>query len=108
MEQLAKGPAGKSPHVFTWEEDESPYKVVAFALKERGLATGRIGIEERVQFVFADGITKALPAATIASATEITAGCRMIKSANEIEMMRLANSVTVEADDADWKCATEG
>ncbi len=108
MEQIAKGPAGKSPHVFTWEEDESPYKVVAFALKERGLATGRIGIEERVQFVFADGITKALPAATIASATEITAGCRMIKSANEIALMRLANSVTLEAYEAAWKSLREG
>src|SRR5260370_10070454 len=108
MEQIAKGPAGKSPHVFTWEEDESPYKVVAFALKERGLATGGIGIEERVQFVFADGITKALPAATIASATEITAGCRMIKSANEIALMRLANSVTLEAYEAAWKSLREG
>src|SRR5260370_41573967 len=108
MEQIAKGPAGKSPHVFTWEEDESPYKVLAFALKQRGLATGRIGIEQRGQFVLARGCTKALPAATIASATGITAGCRMIKSANEIALMRLANSVTLEAYEAAWKSLREG
>ena len=42
LEQIAQGPFGKSPHVFTWEENENPYQVVAFALKERGLATGRI------------------------------------------------------------------
>jgi Xaa-Pro dipeptidase len=108
LEQIALGPAGKSPHVFTWEEDESPYQVVAFALKERGLATGRIGIEERVQFVFADGIGKAIPAATITTATQITAGCRMIKSANEIALMRLANQVTLQAYEAAWKSLREG
>ena len=108
LEQIALGPAGKSPHVFTWEEDESPYQVVAFALKERGLATGRIGIEERVQFVFADGIGKAIPAATISPATQITAGCRMIKSPNEIALMRLANQVTLQAYEAAWKSLREG
>ena len=92
LEQIAQGPFGKSPHVFTWEENESPYQVVASALKERGLATGRIGIEERVTFVFAQGIANAVPAATIASATEVTAGCRMIKSPAEIALMRLASS----------------
>src|SRR5580658_4654945 len=75
LEQIAEGPFGKSPHVFTWEENEDPYKVVAFALKERGLATGRIGIEERVQYVFVDGIARAVPAATVSSATEVIAGC---------------------------------
>ncbi len=63
LEQIATGPFGKSPHVFTWEENENPYQVVAFALKERGLATGRIGIEERVQYVFAEGIARAIPSA---------------------------------------------
>jgi Xaa-Pro dipeptidase len=108
LEQIAQGPAGKSPHVFTWQEDESPYPVVAFALKERGLATGHIGIEERVQFVFADGIGKAIPAATIGSATQITAGCRMIKSPSEIALMRLANQVTLQAYEAAWKSLREG
>jgi len=108
LEQIAQGPFGKSPHVFTWEENESPYQVVAFALKERGLATGRIGIEERVTFVFADGIGRAIPAATIATATEVTAGCRMIKSPAEIALMRLANSITLEAYEAAWKSMREG
>lgn len=108
LEQIGEGPFGKSPHVFTWEENESPYKVVAFALKERGLVTGHIGIEERVQFVFADGISKAAPSATITSATQVTAGCRMIKSPNEIALMRLANSVTHQAYEAAWKSMREG
>jgi Xaa-Pro dipeptidase len=108
LEQIAKGPFGKAAHVFTWEENESPYKVVAFQLKERGLATGNIGVEERVQFVFTDGISQALPAAKLASATEVTAGCRMIKSPAEIALMRLANNVTLDAYDAAWKSLREG
>ena len=52
VEQIGQGPFGESPHVFTWEENESPYQVVAFALKERGLATGNIGVEERVTVRF--------------------------------------------------------
>jgi Xaa-Pro dipeptidase len=108
LEQIAQGPFGKSPHVFTWEENENPYQVVAFALKERGLATGRIGIEERVQYVFADGIARAIPAATISSATVVTSGCRMLKSPAEIALMRLANSVTLQAYEAAWKSIREG
>ena len=108
LEQIVKGPAGKSPHVFTWEEDESPYQVVASQMKERGVATGRVGIEERVPFVFADGIGKALPAATVSIATAITAGCRMIKSAQELALLRLANSVTLQAYEAAWRSLQPG
>src|SRR5262249_20099978 len=79
-----------------------------FGLKERGLTTGRIGIEERVQFVFADGISQVAPAAKLTSATEVTSGCRMIKSPAEIALMRLANNVTLDAYDAAWKSLTEG
>src|SRR5262245_50197541 len=36
--------------VRTWEEDESPYKRVVEALRDRGLRSGKIGMEERVRF----------------------------------------------------------
>jgi len=108
MELIADGPFGQSPHIFTWEEDVSPYSVVATAMKERGLATAHIGIEERNPFVFASGIGQALPGASIVSATAVTAGCRMIKSANEIGLMRLANSVTLQAYKAAWKSLKDG
>ena len=108
LEQIGRGPAGKSPHVFTWQEDESPYQTVAFGLKERGVATGGLGIEETVKFVFADGIGRAVPAAKISSATAVTAGCRMLKSPHELELMALANSVTLEAYEAAWKSLQSG
>src|SRR5262249_60942859 len=40
----------------TWEDDESPYKLVAQIFKDRGVRPGRIGMEERVRFFLFDGI----------------------------------------------------
>ncbi len=107
-EQISQGNGSGRAHVFTWHEDESPYALIASSLKERGLATGKLGIEETVKFVFADSIGKAIPAATVTSATPITAGCRMIKSSAELALMRLANSVTLQAYEAAWKGVRDG
>jgi len=51
-EQIARGPfGGGNADVRTWQEDESPYALVARGLKDRGLATASIGIEETAKFV---------------------------------------------------------
>jgi len=107
-EQVANSPAGERADVRTWQEDESPYRLVAQGLKERGVAAGTVGIEETVRFVFSDGIAKAAPQVTIASATPVTAGCRMIKSASEIALMRLAAQVTLAAYEAVYHALVPG
>ncbi|MFN7996603.1 MAG: Xaa-Pro peptidase family protein [Bryobacteraceae bacterium] len=94
--------------VLTWQEDESPYALAASGLKERGLITSRVGIEESVPFVFADSIGKAASTMTVASATPVTAGCRMIKSPAEMALLRLASSVTLQAYEAAWKSIRAG
>src|SRR6201987_6411740 len=38
-----------------WQEDENPYQLVAQGFRDRGIATGTVGVEEAVRFVFADG-----------------------------------------------------
>jgi Xaa-Pro dipeptidase len=86
----------------TWEEDESPYRRVAEIFRDRGLRTGRIGIEERVRFFLFDGIRQAAPKLEFVSATQITAGCRMIKSPAEIALMQKANDLTLLAYRATW------
>ena len=97
-EQIALGPFAGAPantaDVRTWQEDESPYELVAGGIADRGLATGTIGIEERAPFVFADGIARAAARARVASGTPVTAGCRMIKDAHELELMQIANEAT--------------
>jgi Xaa-Pro dipeptidase len=107
-EQIANGPGGNNADVRTWQEDEDPYKLVAAGLKDRGIAAGRLGIEERTTFVFSDGVAKAAPQVAISSATPVTAGCRMIKSAHEIELMSLANHVTLEAYEAVYTALQPG
>jgi Xaa-Pro dipeptidase len=107
-EQLAKSPDGEHADVRTWQEDENPYQRVAQGLKERGIASGKLGIEETVRFMFADGIAKIAPQATLTSATPVTAGCRMIKSAHEIALMRLAAQVTLTAYRAVYQALHEG
>ena len=42
----------------TWEEDESPYRKIVGILKDRGISTGRVGIEEQVRFFVFNGIRK--------------------------------------------------
>lgn len=107
-EQISAGPWGTQPHIFIWQEDDNPYQLVASGLKEWGVTTGRLGIEEKTPFVFAEGLGKAAPASTISSATAVTSGCRMIKSPHEVALMRLAAHVTVDAYQAAWKMVHEG
>jgi Xaa-Pro dipeptidase len=94
-ELLAAGPFGKDADVLAWQEDESPFALLGAGLKERGLASGVIGLDENMKFVFADGIRAANPHLNLVSATPVTAGCRMIKDAHEIACMRLACRATL-------------
>jgi Xaa-Pro dipeptidase len=101
-------PSASTTRVYTWNEDEDPYQLLAKALKESGLATGKIGIEERTQFVFADGVAHASPALTTTSATPITYGCRSIKTPAELALMQLANNITLSVYKACYESAQPG
>ena len=57
-EQIANAPEGEQGDVRVWQEDESPYQRVAQGFKDRGIATGSIGMEETVRFVFTEGIAQ--------------------------------------------------
>jgi len=107
-EQIANAPDGDQPDVRTWQEDESPYQRVAQGLRDRGLASGKLGMEETIQFVFANGIAKAAPQAALSSATAVTSGCRMIKSAHELALIHLACQVTLSAYEAVYHALREG
>jgi Xaa-Pro dipeptidase len=111
-EQIAQAPEGSNPDVRIWQEDESPYARVSQGLSDRGIAGSTIGIEETVKFVFSDNLSdnlrKAAASATFTSATPVTAGCRMIKSRHEIELMRLAAKVTLAAYEATYRSMKAG
>lgn len=107
-EQIAQAPDGSKPDVRVWQEDESPYGSVAQGLSDRGIAGGTIGVAETVKFVFSDSLRKTAASATFTSATPVTAGCRMIKSRHEIDLMRLASKVTLAAYEATYRSLKVG
>jgi Xaa-Pro dipeptidase len=96
-EERARELVSKSAEVRVWQEDESPYRQIAGILKDRGAATGRVGVEERLRFFIANGVRKESPGTEFVDADAITAGCRMIKDASEIALMQKASDITIEA-----------
>jgi Xaa-Pro aminopeptidase len=53
-----------------WQEDESPYERVAQALKDRGVPSGRVGMDDAARFFVFDGVRKEAPKLDYVSATQ--------------------------------------
>lgn len=102
------GLGAANAEVRVWQEDESPYHLVMETLRDHGLASARIGVEETVRFVFSNGVGQAMTASQLVSATPVTARCRMIKSPHELQLMTLANQVTLAAYEAAYLSTKEG
>ena len=96
-----------STDVRVWQEDESPYRVIAGILRDRG-STGKVGIEERLRFFIYDGVRQEMPSLQFVSATPVTAGCRMFKSPAEIALMQRANDITLQAIGSTFASLKEG
>ncbi|MDF0541063.1 Xaa-Pro peptidase family protein [Sphingobium sp. H39-3-25] len=88
---------GIPAEVRVWQEDESPFALIATFLKEKGLARARIGIEETARFFAFDGVRALLPDVRLVSADPVVRGCRMRKTASEIALMQRAADVTMAA-----------
>ena len=54
-----------------WQEDESPYQRVVQALKDRGVTSGRVGIDDSARFFVFDGIRKLAPQLDYVSAQAV-------------------------------------
>lgn len=53
-------PAGADLRI--WQEDESPYQRIVQVLKDRGVISGRVAIDDSARFFVFDGIRKLAPA----------------------------------------------
>ena len=82
--------------VRVWQEDESPTKIAAAALADRGIRTGRIGMDETSYFTFYDHFRSAASGVECVSGDPVTIACRGTKSAHELELMRLACDATFD------------
>jgi Xaa-Pro dipeptidase len=94
--------------VRVWQEDESPYRVIAGILKDRGAGSGRVGVEERLRFFVLDGARREAPTVEFTDAVGVTAGCRMFKSAAELALMQRANDITMAAFKATFQALRPG
>ncbi|MDO8862135.1 Xaa-Pro peptidase family protein [Haliea sp. E1-2-M8] len=80
--------------VHCWEEHENPYQLCARLLANSGAR--EVGIDESAPFFIAGGLQQAAPDCHFQSATAVTAGCRMYKSAAELALMQRAKDMTLE------------
>lgn len=94
--------------VRVWQEDESPYAVMAGILRDRGLATATVGVEAETRYFISDGVQQALPGASYRNADPVTVGCRSIKTAAELALMQRASDITVAAFGAAFATLREG
>jgi Xaa-Pro dipeptidase len=83
-----------------WEEHESPHQLFVSLLKENGIVSGEISMDETTPFFVFDGIRICQDSYQLVSAKGITAGCRMIKSDAEIAIMQHAMNITLEVQKA--------
>jgi Xaa-Pro dipeptidase len=102
-EALTQIPDGAQTRIYTWNEDEDPY-----ALLIAHAPPGVLGVDERVQYVFANRIQLADPSRKLVSAIPVISGCREIKSPAELALMQLANNITLAVYKAAYESAGPG
>ena len=107
-ELLESGPFGKDADILTWQEDESPFALTVKGLRDCGIATGTVGLDENMKFIFAESLAKAGPQLHFVSAVPVTAGCRMIKSQHELDCIGLACHATLLVYRAVYQSLAEG
>jgi Xaa-Pro dipeptidase len=94
--------------IHAWQEDQSPTHLAARALADRGIRSGRIGVEETAGFTFFDHFRHAAPGFEFISADPVTIACRGRKSPHELELMRLACDATFDVFRAVFASLKEG
>jgi len=82
--------------IYTWEEHEKPIDRIRQGMKDRSLLGATLGLEETTRYYAVEQLQQSLPTLKLVSAKPVTAGCRSVKSAHEIELMQVANDITAQ------------
>ncbi len=81
-----------------WNEHESPFALIVQALRDRGVASGKIAFENTTRLFIVDGVVAAGGGAyQVVSGEGLVRACRLIKSPAELALLQLANTITLEA-----------
>jgi Xaa-Pro dipeptidase len=79
-----------------WQEHESPYDLFGQVTAKMGIVNGVIGLDESCSFFISNGLNLANSNLSFVDAMVVTAGCRMLKSTNELDLMQRAKDMTLE------------
>jgi Xaa-Pro dipeptidase len=107
-EMLEDTPFAQNADVLTWQENESPFALTVKGLKDRGVSSGDVGLDENMKFAFANELMKAGPSLRFVSATPVTGGCRVIKDEHELECLRTAGAATLAVYEAVYRSVQAG
>jgi Xaa-Pro dipeptidase len=91
-----------SGDIYTWQEDESPYALIADRVK------GRVAIDDQVALFVYLGLRRALGDERLADAGPLINRLRRCKSSNEIALMQYAKALTLEVHKRTWKSLRAG
>jgi Xaa-Pro dipeptidase len=84
--------------VRTWQEDQSPFELIAAILRDPRTPAGPLALDTNVRFFVFDAVSKALSShRQLVSGQVLVRSCRMYKSAAELALMQIANNVTLAA-----------
>ncbi len=107
-EQRAANQVDGRFEIRVWQENESPEALIAGVLKQWGIATGKLAVDGSARTFVFNELALAVPAMQMGTAEPITNACRGVKTAHEIEIMRFANQITLDAYRAAHKTLRAG
>jgi Xaa-Pro dipeptidase len=90
--EKVEGLIGLPGEILTWEEDESPWRLVA----DRIAPNGRLAVDERMALAMYRSLRAEIDDARLLDAAPMIHALRSRKSAAEIALMRHAKTITIE------------
>lgn len=106
--QRAKELIQENQEIRTWEEHESPYRLIAGIMKDLGAAGGPLAVDPSMREFIYYGLRQDAPQLGLVDGAGITEGCRGVKTEKEIAYMDLANKITKLAYREGFKQLREG
>ncbi len=95
--------------IHSWHEHENAYACVQQALVAAGVRQGQVALDETMPYFMVDGLQRVAPEQMqLFSAANLTAACRMQKSAQEIALMQRAFDMTLAVHRATASMLHEG
>jgi Xaa-Pro dipeptidase len=93
---------------FEVEKLKTMTATVTETVRALGYPSGTIAVDEATPFFTFDGLRRAGNAYTFVNSIDVTAGCRMIKSEQELALMQTAKTITLQAHKAAARIMREG